>query len=180
MKTAFLIIDMQRGFFTTPEQQNGLEETVKNIWALCSHFNATSQPVYMVKTVHQPDHSTWTLKMQERGEEYLTADGKQADVIPELQGVSYTSELIKTRDSAFYATDLEGRLRTSGVNYIVLAGTATHTCIFQTAAAAYARNFKVAIVLDGVISHQPDLARAALRLLKVEYDIASKPAAAFI
>ncbi len=80
-----------------------------------------------------------------------------------------TTELVKTRDSAFHGTDLRARLRRVGVNQILVAGVSTHTCVAATAADAYASDLDVVLVDDAIASHREELHESTLDLLCEEY-----------
>ncbi len=86
--------------------------------------------------------------------------GLQTDGLPRL---------IKTRDSAFTGTDLLSRLRNWEVGEIVLAGVATHNCIAQTAADAFAHNVRVVYAEEAMASGDERAAADMLRILSDEY-----------
>ena len=88
-----------------------------------------------------------------------------------LEGLSASDavEVHKTRDSAFVGTDLEGTLRSLGVDRLVLGGVSTEACVAMTAADAYARDFRVVIAGDVVASAQEEAHRAALDWLESQY-----------
>lgn len=56
--------------------------------------------------------------------------------------------VVKPRQSAFYATDLEVVLRTYGVRRVVLTGVTTNICVQATAQDARARDLEVVVVAD--------------------------------
>jgi nicotinamidase-related amidase len=84
-------------------------------------------------------------------------------------GLDRTVEVIKTRDSAFWDTTLEHQLRTLGISRLIIAGVSTHTCVAQTAADAYAANFRVLLAEDVIASHIMDLHEITLEVLEEEY-----------
>lgn len=77
-------------------------------------------------------------------------------------------EVVKTRDSAFHRTDLRERLDRLQVAHLLLCGVSTHSCVAQTAMAAFAENLHVAIARDAVGSEDPDLSEALLVFLHQE------------
>jgi nicotinamidase-related amidase len=76
---------------------------------------------------------------------------------------------VKTRDSAFVGTDLLMRLRNAGATRLLLTGVSTHNCVAQTAADAFANNFRVAYARDAIASNRPDYAEQLLKVLSDEY-----------
>jgi nicotinamidase-related amidase len=93
---------------------------------------------------------------------------EQADFVPGLR-VAAIPQLVKTRDSAFFGTDLLLRLRNWRADTIVLAGISTHNCVAQTGADAFAHNFRVIYASDATGSEDPDAAAAVQTILTNEY-----------
>ena len=71
----------------------------------------------------------------------------------------------KTRDSAWFATDLHLRLGALSIERIVLTGVSTHSCVAQTARDGFAHNFRVVIAEDAVADADAALHEVALRQL---------------
>jgi nicotinamidase-related amidase len=70
----------------------------------------------------------------------------------------------KHRLTAFYGTDLDGLLRSLGIETLLLAGVNTNTCITGTAFEAMHRDYRVVVVEECVASaHGHDLHRFALQ-----------------
>ena len=124
--------------------------------------------VFSVVTKHKKDRSTWTLNMLDDGEGYLFEGEGDVELVEGLR-LQDVLEIVKTRDSAFFDTRLAEELKHRNIETIVLAGVSTHTCIFQTAADAYAHNVRVVLAEDAIASHDPQLHTVALDLLKQEY-----------
>lgn len=167
-KTALIIIDMQNAYFNN----GALAERKEKLTAACNeligHFVSKNMPVITVRTEHQRDKSTWTLNMLEDGQGYLFENDDDAACVTGLQ-TSGTGRLVKTRDSAFYGTDLVERLHTLEVRQLVLAGVSTHSCVLYTAADAYAANIPVVLATDAIASHDPSRHDSTLDMLEQEY-----------
>jgi nicotinamidase-related amidase len=71
----------------------------------------------------------------------------------------------KTRYSPFWDTDIAERLKTRGVDTLVLAGLTTECCIDSTARDAFNHDFHVFVARDACAAYEPDLHTAALRML---------------
>lgn len=71
----------------------------------------------------------------------------------------------KTRYSPFWDTDIAERLKTQGVDTLVLAGLTTECCIDSTARDAFNHDFHVFVARDACAAYEPDLHTAALRML---------------
>jgi len=77
-----------------------------------------------------------------------------------------TTRIEKTRDSAFFATDLHLRLTNLHVDRIVLVGVSTHGCISQTARDAYALNIRTVIISNATADARHDYHEAQLQRLE--------------
>lgn len=165
---AVLIIDMQNAYFEDPALGTGRERLA----AACNQLIAAAQEngakVLLVKTEHEADKSTWTLNMLDDDQGFLFRGTTQADFVTGLK-TEGLPRLVKTRDSAFLATDLLQRLRNWDADTIVLAGVSTHNCIAQTAADAFGYNIRVIYAAEATASENPEAAAAVQHILSSEY-----------
>lgn len=168
MTAALLIIDMQNAFFEDEVLGKQKESLVRACNAAIADAREAGVPVYAIRTEHQRDKSTWTLSMLDDDQGFLFSGTEQAESVEglELEGLP---EMVKTRDSAFFGTDLLQRLRNLSVDTVVLAGVATHNCIAQTAADAYANNVRVVYAEDAIASTNEEYAKNVLGVLIDEY-----------
>ncbi|WP_294563102.1 cysteine hydrolase family protein [uncultured Arthrobacter sp.] len=168
MKQALLIIDMQNAYFEDGTLERHRPALTRECNRLARHAAEAGSEVLVVVTEHQRDRSTWTLSMLEDEQGFLFTGSRQAQLVEGLE-VDGFGRVVKTRDSAFFGTDLAGRLRTLGVEGLVLAGVSTHNCIAHTAADAFASNFRVAFAEDAIASTNEDYASSMLTILSDEY-----------
>lgn len=167
-RTALLVIDMQNAFF---EDEN-LAAVQEPLVAACNRLIDTAGRngvlVLMARTEHLPDRSTWTLSMLEDDQGFIFRGTRQAEFVRGL--FTEGAEIVtKTRDSAFFGTDLAERLRRDGIDHLVLAGVSTHNCVAHTGADAFAHDVRVSYALDAIGSTNGDYAAAMLEILSVEY-----------
>lgn len=167
-KTALLVIDMQNAYFNNNALADKKDSLIKNVNELIKYFQDTKLPIILVRTEHGRNKSTWTLNMLNDGNGYLFNDDSDVDFLEDLDQEN-TTQLIKTRDSAFYGTDLANRLHTLSVEQLVLAGVSTHSCILFSAADAYAANFRAILAVDAIASHDPNYHQTTLQMLAQEY-----------
>ncbi|TJY70065.1 cysteine hydrolase [Arthrobacter sp. CAU 1506] len=168
MKTAVLMIDLQNAYFEDPALASRRESVVEAANLLVRTATAAQVPVLLVRTEHQRDQSTWTLNMLDDDQGFIFEGSEQASFLPGLLTDGLES-IVKTRDSAFFGTGLAERLRREGVERLVLAGVATHDCVAQTAADAFAHNFRVVFAKDVIASTNEDYAGSMLQILGEEY-----------
>jgi nicotinamidase-related amidase len=166
-RTALLVIDMQNSYFEFPELEEQRESVTQKINELIGAAREGGCPVVLVRTQHERDRSTWTVNMHDDGEGFAYPGTEQAQYVAGLDTEGGVG-LVKTRDSAFFDTDLAARLRNLGARHLVLCGVSTHSCVSQTAVDAFAHNFRAAVARDAVASENPDLSRALLAFLEDE------------
>jgi nicotinamidase-related amidase len=167
-RAALLIIDMQNAFF----EDEVLERSRSSLVAACNELIAAADRggsiVLVARTEHETDRSTWTLSMLDDGQGFIIRGTAQAEPVEGLH-VEGMESVTKTRDSAFFGTDLAERLRLLGVQDLVLAGVSTHNCVAHTGADAFAADFRVTYVADAIGSTNERYAEAMLEILSVEY-----------
>jgi nicotinamidase-related amidase len=166
--TALLIIDMQNAFFEDEKLARVQDSLVRACNGLIDVARRGGAPVLVARTEHLSDRSTWTLSMLDDDQGFIFEGSHQADIVHGLR-VDGLETVTKTRDSAFFSTDLAERLRTLGVERLVLAGVSTHNCVAHTGADAFAHDFRVTYALDAIGSTNDQYAEAMLEILSVEY-----------
>ena len=81
-------------------------------------------------------------------------EADETNVIPELAG-DPGHRLHKRRYSAFFDTDLEGRLSAANPDKIIICGVCTDICVMHTASDARNRDYAVEVHTDCVASFDP-------------------------
>ena len=168
MTAALLIIDMQKAFFEDESLGNHHDCLGAACTSAIPDAREAGIAVYLLRTEHQRDNSTWTLSMLDDDQGFLFSGTEQTEFVDDLD-VEGLPELVKTRDSAFFGTDLLQRLRILEVDTVVLAGVSTHNCVAQTGADAYANNLRVVYARDAVASTNSEYAQNVLGVLMDEY-----------
>ena len=148
---ALLLIDLQVDYFADDE----LARCRADVVAACNRLAAAAHehdvPVLEVRTVHEPDRSTWTLSMLEDDQGMVLRGSAGVERAEGLDPGGATL-LEKTRDSAFLHTGLEPRLRRQGVRRVVLCGVSTESCVAMTARDAFAHDLRAVLVSDATAS----------------------------
>lgn len=89
-------------------------------------------------------------------------------IITELEPKPDEIVIDKLGTGAFYATELEHRLRMQGITQLVLVGVTTGVCVSTTAREASDRGFDVLVLGDCCAEPDPRMHEIALELLQVE------------
>ncbi|WP_298584722.1 cysteine hydrolase family protein [uncultured Kocuria sp.] len=166
-RTALLVIDMQNSYFDFPELEEQRESVTEKVNELIRAAREGGCPIVLVRTQHERDRSTWTVNMHDDGQGFAFPGTEQSAYVAGLDTEGGTG-LVKTRDSAFFDTDLASRLRSLGATHVVLCGISTHSCVSQTAIDAFAHDFRGAVARDAVASENTDLSQALLAFLEDE------------
>lgn len=165
---AVLLIDVQNAYFEAPPLRplrEGMIMACNRLTALAARHG---QRVLLVGTRHERDKSTWTRNMLEDDQGFAFRGSSQAAWLDGLDTADLPV-LWKTRDSAFFGTDLYLRLKNWSVDSLVLAGVESENCVALTASDAFAHNFDVAISRDAIATADPGAADAALSWLESSY-----------
>lgn len=165
-ETALIVIDMQNSYFELPGLSDK-KDVVGPVNELIAAAHEAGRPVVLVRTEHQPDGSTWTLNMREDRQGFAFPGSEQAQFLADLDTRDHV-EIVKTRDSAFHETRLSEELQRLGVAHVLLCGISTHSCVAQTATAAFAQNLHAAVAIDAVTSENEALSEALLAFLHEE------------
>lgn len=164
---ALVVIDMQNSYFELPGLAGKETELLPKVNELIRAAHDAGRPVFLVRTQHERDRSTWTVNMMEDDQGFAFPGTRQAQFLDGLVTGDHI-EIVKTRDSSFHRTDLLERLEERGVTHLLLCGISTHSCVNQTASDAFAHDFHASIAVDAVTSENPELADAMLDFLKTE------------
>lgn len=151
MPTAVVFVDLQEGFFEFPDLHDTRALMVEEANWLAAQARTGGHPVFVVNTVHQKDKSTWTLKMLEDDQGFNFAGTDQASLLDGLE-LDAAVHVEKTRDSAFHGTSLAQRLRTMGVQRLVLAGVTAESCVSATGRDAFSHDFDVVYAREAIAS----------------------------
>lgn len=187
-RAALLVIDMQRDF-CDPAGYMGrrgadvgaAQALVPRIAALCAAARSVGMRVIYTREGHAPDlgdlPASKRAKTRRAGAEIgsagalgrLLVRGEAGwNIVPELAPEPGEAVVDKVGTGAFYATELEHRLRVQGIDQVILAGVTTGVCVSTTAREASDRGFHVLVLADCCAEPEPRMHEIALALLQVE------------
>lgn len=163
--SALLVIDMQRYFLDEKSHAYFPEarKIVDRIAALVDAFRDAGSEVLFTRHALLRNESPGI--MGRWWGDVLRDDDEFSEIIPELRPKRSEAVIRKTTYSAFKNTDLENRLRASGVEQLVITGVMTHLCCETTARDAFVRNYEVFFVIDGTATYDDRLHASSLRNL---------------
>jgi len=146
MKTAVLVIDMQRGLCDDPPRPHEAGEVVQRINALTERARAAGVPVAFIQ--HEND-----VDLEFDSERWQLADALHVD--------AGDTKIRKTTPDAFLRTPLEALLAGQGVQRVVICGYSSEFCVDTTARRAAALGFEVVLAADAHTSHDKPHATGA-------------------
>jgi nicotinamidase-related amidase len=154
-RTALLDIDLQRHFVESTREGRAVVATVN---VLSAAFRRAGALVVHTRHVLRADGSNMgVLRRIPKIREGLLNDGAESAAFhDDLEIAERDVRLDKPRFGAFYGTDLESILRSSGIDTVVIVGISTPVCCDTTAREAHARDFDVLIVRDATASTGDD------------------------
>jgi nicotinamidase-related amidase len=149
---ALLLIDIQRDYFPGGRHPLvGSDRAANAAASVLGAFRAGSEPVVHVQHSWDEPDAVY-LKPGTPGFEHddRVAPAKDEQVV------------IKQAPNAFVGTDLEQRLRSDGIDHLVVAGMMTSMCVDATVRAAVDLGFAVTVVGDACAA--PDLEYAGVNV----------------
>lgn len=181
-RSAVLVIDMQNDFCGEGgflhnigiDVVNEIQPVIPNIKRLVEAAREAGTPVIHLYYDGNPEYLYGPML------ERLHRKEEEPYCIPGTWGIEFVDELKpepgelvigKHRYSGFYGTDLEMRLRSLGVESVILTGTATNNCVDGTGRDAYYNGFYVVCVNDGAAAPNKDLHNAAMATCEHAYGV---------
>lgn len=138
MTTALLVIDVQESFRARPED-----------WATVSAPDIAERIARLVDRARaQGQEVVWILHAEPGTGTVFDPDAGHVRLLPGLEPRDGEPVLTKTSHNAFTSTDLDARLRGSGVDEVVVTGIRTEQCCETTARVASDLGYAVTFVLD--------------------------------
>ncbi|MFC7372302.1 cysteine hydrolase family protein [Fictibacillus iocasae] len=135
MKTALLIIDVQKGMFLKENPVHGAEELLGNIKELIAQARSNDASVVYIQ------HNAPSGRLLERG-----SDAWQ--ITSEIAPLPHDIMIEKTTPDSFHETALYEELKRLDVEHLVLAGIQSEVCVDTTCRRAFSLRFNVTLAAD--------------------------------
>ncbi len=173
-KTALIIVDMQNDFVAegAPLRATMAAAVVPPLQRALTHARRTGMRVIFTAQAHRRDGcdmgvfgNLWPPVAERVG----LVDGEPGiDIYPELQPLPHEIVLKKRRYSAFYGTELDIILRSSGIETAIITGVTTENCCHATARDALFHNYGVVFLSDATGTFDyPDVGYGAMTVAEV-------------
>jgi biuret amidohydrolase len=173
-KTALIIVDMQNDFVAegAPLRATMAAAVVPPLQRALTYARRTGMRVIFTAQAHRRDGcdmgvfgNLWPPVAERVG----LVDGEPGiDIYPELQPLPHEIVIKKRRYSAFYGTDLDIILRSSGTEAVIITGVTTENCCHATARDALFHNYGVVFLSDATGTFDyPDVGHGAMTAAEV-------------
>ena len=146
MKTAVLVIDVQRGLCDDPPRPHEAHEVMQRINALTGRARAAGAPVAFIQHENAID---------------LEFDSERWQLAGALDTDSRDARIRKTTPDSFLRTPLEAWLSEHGVKRVVVCGYSSEFCGDTTVRRAAALGYHVVLAADAHTSHDKPHATGA-------------------
>ena len=148
MKSALLIIDVQRGLFDDAPHPHDAQHVIERINSLAAKARAAAAPVVFIQ--------------HERASGFLECGSTGWQLEPRLVVLEGDVLLRKTTPDSFLRTTLGEQLAAWGAQQVVICGYASEYCVDTTTRRAAALGFAVTLAADAHTTHDKPHAPAAL------------------
>jgi nicotinamidase-related amidase len=173
-RTAFVIVDMENDFVAegAPLRAKMAPEVVPPLKRALAHARNAGMRVIFTTHAHRRDGSdmgVFGTSMPPIAQRMALVDGETGvEIYDELKPLSDEIVIKKHRYSAFYGTDLDIVLRSSGMETVIIAGVTTETCCHATARDALFHNYGVIFLSDATgTTDYPDMGYGAMTAAEV-------------
>lgn len=163
-KPAILVIDMLNEFVTGELAFEMTATVIPNLQRLLAAAREAGIPIIYANDAHlatDPEIAIWG--------EHAMAGTHGAEVIPELAPQEGDYQVRSRTYSAFHDTDMDSLLQSLGVDSLIFAGIHTHICVQHSAADAFFRGYRIAVVDDCVDAFSPEEHQRGLAYVEKMY-----------
>jgi nicotinamidase-related amidase len=165
MNTAVLVIDMQNDFVLpgAPLCVSGAKATIPAIAQLLDHARRNGWAVVHIIRQHDAsgcDAESFRRQLFVNGSGFCVKGTCGAEIVDELQPKNGDYQVVKTRFSGFFKTELYELLQRLGIERLVLAGTQYPNCIRATAVDAISLDYKTVVCTDACSAASPEVTTA--------------------
>ena len=155
-KTAFVVIDLQKGITSMPTQPYAAKDVIQNASEIARAFRRNNMPVFLVRVSASPDGKdrlTPVADMAGGGTGRMPPDW--SEIVAELGPEAGDIIITKKQWGAFYGTELDLQLRRRNIKTIVLCGISTNIGVESTARFAFEYGYNQVFAEDAMSSRDP-------------------------
>lgn len=172
-RPALIIVDMQHDFVDPDSPSTCAPMAQERIPAIRSILDAGRRagiPVFHTQGIVKPDLSDlglWKGNAKRSGRCQIEGS-PGAEIVEELAPIAGEQVVQKTRPSAFFGTDLHDRLRSFGVDTLLVVGASMSGCVRATVTDGFSHDYRVSVIRECVVDRSESLVSRNL------FDVAAK------
>jgi nicotinamidase-related amidase len=156
VKTALVVIDLQRGIVAIPAAPQSSAEVVARAAQMATALRAAGGTVVLVHVTPSPDGKD---SLRPITDAPATGGGRSlppdwSEFVPELAPEATDIVITKRQWGAFYGTELDLQLRRRGIETIILCGISTTMGVESTARDAFERGYNQIFVEDAMAARE--------------------------
>ena len=156
-KTAFVVIDLQKGILSMPTEPHAADVVIKNAASIADAFRKNNMPVFLVHVMSSPDGKDALRPIADiQNPVGGTMPPDWAEIVPEMGPKEGDFVITKHQWGAFYGTELDLELRRRGITTIVLCGVSTSIGVESTARFAYEYGYNQIFAEDATAARAAD------------------------
>lgn len=144
IKTALLVIDVQKGLFEKNTPIYHADQLLENILLLVEKAHAAGVPVFYIQHCDERD---------------LARNSRGWELHARLQPTRKDYHLFKEKSNSFEGTDLDAKLTSMGIRRLVITGLVTHGCVKNGCLGGLAHGYSVTLAEDAHSSYSPKAAQ---------------------
>lgn len=173
-KSALLLIDLQNYFCSAGGRAYlpAFEPVSKRILNLLQIWRRGERPIFFTRHCHRTGSDRGMLGKFFR--DYIDCGEWGAQLAPDFSPREGEFLIEKDTYDPFWKTDLEEKLRSLGVEQLLITGVVAQLCCETTARSAFIRGFEVYLAVDGVASSRAEFHRSSLLSLASGFAILYK------
>lgn len=149
-KTAFVVIDLQKGVVGRQTAPYAPDFIVKNAAAIAEAFRKDNLPVFLVRVAFSADGKNALRPVVDTPWPAQKPPPDWTEIVPEMGPKPGDFIITKHQWGAFYGTGLDLELRRRGLTTIVLCGIATNIGVESTARFAFEFGYNQIFVEDAM------------------------------
>jgi nicotinamidase-related amidase len=140
---ALMVIDVQQAMFAGPAPFQG-EAVVARIAGLIARARAASVPVFFVQHDGGPGDA-------------FEKDSEGFPFHPAVAPLPGEPVTVKRKNSGFYGTNLDAKLKAAGIDELIVCGMQTEYCVDATVRSAFERDYRVTVAVGGHTTFDGDI-----------------------
>jgi nicotinamidase-related amidase len=150
-----MVIDVQQAMFSAAQPFNG-NTVVTRIVEMIGRARAAKVPVFFVQHDGGPGDA-------------FDKNGPGFAFHPAVAPLAGEPVTIKRRNSAFYNTNLDAKLKAADIDALVLCGMQTEYCVDATVRSAFERDYRVTIASDAHTTFDSEILPAATIIAQTQH-----------